>query len=197
MQPELFQDFQPELPSRRFMPSLFPHRFIRLRIAYEDLIFCTLSLILVLLAGFCLGVERGKRLSGGLPEASPAAAHPMTIARERAPLAREYTPRVATAEAVIPAPSVGLNRTIQAQTVAPAVQGNGTYGIQLASYVGAEAAQAEAARLRRLGFTPLVIKQGKFFELRVVGFRSREEASGSLATLKKTYHDSFIKKLTS
>jgi cell division septation protein DedD len=154
-------------------------------------------LILVLLAGFCLGVERGKSISGEPAQRRPAAPSPM-IARERAPAAREYLPKVATAERVIPAPVVAINRTSTPQNVAaPAQGGDGLYAIQLASYVGAEAAQAEAARVKRLGFTPRVIKQGKFFELRVVGFRSREEASGSLATLKKTYHDSFIKKVTS
>ena len=61
MQPELFDNLQAPQP-RRFQSPLFPSRFLRVRIAYEDLIFGGLSLVLVLLAGFCIGVERGKKL---------------------------------------------------------------------------------------------------------------------------------------
>ena len=158
------------------MPPLFPHRYIRLRMAYEDLIFCSLSLVLVLLAGFCLGVERGKRISGA----------PVPVAE--APIAVPSPLREVNL-----APVIVEQRAVPVQTLTP----GGPYAIQLASYVGMDAAQVEAKRLQRLGFMPRVIRQGKYYELRVIGYHTRDEASGSLATLKKTYHDSFIKRLSS
>jgi len=153
------------------MPPLFPHRFIRVRIAYEDVIFCALSLVLVLLAGFCLGVERGKHISAAPFERKSVVPPEVVLAETAVPAA----PRVSA----VPPPA------------------NGSYAIQLASYVGVQAAQTEAQRLQRLGFMPRVIQQGKYFELRVIGYRTRDEASGSLVTLKKTYRDSFIKRLAS
>ncbi len=171
------------------MPPLFPHRFIRVRVAYEDLIFSVLSLVLILLAGFCLGVERGKRL-----------VVPDVPAEERLAVQRQVVlPVQIRAVAEVPVKeTVSSSTEVPVRVPAVSVSGpEGPYAIQLASYVTPLAAQAEADRLRRLGFTARVIKQGKYFELRVVGYRSKSEASGSLAMLRKTYHDSFIKRLSS
>ena len=183
MQPELFQDYEPDPRLKKRFPPLFPHRFVRVRVAYEDIIFATLSLVLILLAGFCLGVERGKGLSD--PSVDQAALMARTPEGNR-------LSRVAR--------SVEMKRTLEKPRVMQKrVQKSlgGRYVIQLASYVNARPAQAEAERLRRAGFVPRVIRQGKYFELRVVGYESRSEALTPLATLRKTYHDGFIKRLSS
>lgn len=188
MQPELF-DLQAEPHSRGFQPPLFPRRFIRLRIAYEDLIFAALGLILVLLGGFCLGVERGKRL-----EVHPSVAAPQPAAVEAA--------SAPPSEMVIPAPSVKTMAVPAESAVASSPKPNsksapgGPYAIQLASYVEAQSARVEADRLRRRGFDPRVVKHGKYFELRLAGYRSRAEAMVPLNQLKKVYRDGFIKRLT-
>ena len=70
------------------------------------------------------------------------------------------------------------------------------YVIQLASFVDSQVAQVEAQRLRRSGFNALVIKQGKYLELRVIGYRSRSDAMSSLLLLRKMYHDGFVKRLS-
>ena len=61
-QPELFQDLPTEQKPKRFQLPSIAGRFLRVKVAYEDLIFLTLAILLVMLGGFCLGVERGKRL---------------------------------------------------------------------------------------------------------------------------------------
>ena len=167
MQTELFQELQAESRDRRFRPPLFPQRFLRVRVAYEDLIFAFLSLILVLLAGFCLGVERGKRLVKEPPVVS------------------------------LPASTVSMSDPSEAKVSEPLFNPGGQYAVQLASYLDRQAAQMEADRLRRKGFNAQVVKQGKYYELRVAGYRSRTEAMGSLAGLKKIYHDGFVKHLSS
>ena len=191
MQPELFEDLRAEPHSRGFQPPLFPHRFIRLRIAYEDLIFAALSLILVLLAGFCLGVERGKQLD--LHAAAVVAPAVAAVPK----------PVVAEMEMAIPAPAVKVVMTGTPATRAAAVKANaksesvgGPYAIQLASYVDAQSARVEADRLKHRGFNPLVVKHGKYFELRLAGYRSRAEAMVPLNQLKKVYRDGFIKHLS-
>ena len=80
----------------------------------------------------------------------------------------------------------------------PAVVPSGpTYVIQLASYSGALTARGEADRLRKKGVVTRVIKQGRYFELRAVGFGSQDEARASLVGLRKIYRDAFIKRLSS
>lgn len=175
MQPELFEDLQGIYPKpRRSQPPLFPSRFVRLRVAFEDLIFMGLSLVLLMLGGFCVGVERGKQLT--LARAAPMGLSPVVLA---------------SAELSVPVfpqplqPEVGITAGSE-----------GSFAIQLASYIGSRAAQAEAHRLRQQGFKAEVVEQGKFFELRVSGYHSRNEALTQLVRLKRTYHDAFIKQLS-
>ncbi len=197
MQPELFEDLRAEPQSRGFHPPLFPHRFIRLRIAYEDLIFAALSLILLLLGGFCLGVERGKRLD---VHPSVAASQPVEVqaASEQEPVGRVAPP----SEMAIPAPSVKAavlpaeSAVVSSSRPGSKSGSGGPYAIQLASYLDAQSARVEADRLRRRGFDPRVVRHGKYFELRLVGYGSRTEAMAPLNRLKKIYHDGFIKRLS-
>jgi len=182
MQPELFEELQTEPPSRWSRKVLFPHRFLRVRVAYEDLFFAVLSSLLILLAGFCLGVERGKRLV-----TSPTS-------MEVAPLAS------------VPKPTEGISVEKSAAVLVPVVasprpasipgEGNRSFAIQLASFLDTKVAERERQRLRKRGFDAQVVKQGRYFELRVVGFGTRVDALGPLAILRKSYRDAFIKRLS-
>ncbi len=162
---------------------LFPSRFLRLRVAYEDLIFAALGLVLLLLGGFCLGVERGKRLATDGPV-------PIPTVPAVSPVAREELPAVAAALPVAPG-------QVERATVRISELSGIQYAIQLASYLDSKAAAAEAQRLTRRGFKAQVVRQGKYYELRVVGYRSREQAMTPLAALRRTYRDGFIKRLSS
>ena len=176
MQPELF----PGVQTRQLRPPLFPGRYLRVRVAYEDMMFAALSLILVLLGGFCLGVERGKRLAGPSPLPTSASAGVASVQKLDLPIQ--------------PPPAVPKNPSGSLQ---PVSEPTGLYVIQLASYLDAQAAGAEAERPRRRGFHAQVVKQGRYFELRAAGYRSRTEAIASLENLKRTYRDGFIKRVSS
>lgn len=172
MQPELFKNLGEESQPRGTRPPLFPHRYLRVRVAYEDLIFVSLSLTMVLLAGFCLGVERGKGLLSAPVLEIPVAAS--TKKEEKS---------VVAVSASLPA-------------ISP-VGEKSPYVIQCASFRDPRVAQEESIRLRRQGFDARVVRQGKYYELRVVGYRARAEALNALPTLKKTYQDGFVKRLSS
>lgn len=179
---DLFADLPgQQRPKRSVWTAAFPGRFLRLKVAYEDLVFAALGLVLVMLAGFCLGVERGKGL--GLPAPSMAQASVGTAAAKPLP----------TVEASAPSPPAA----VAAIAVAPAGRSlGGGYAIQLATYAGAASAQTELQRLARQGTSCQVIRQGRYVELRAVGFPTRAEAEAALAGLRKTYRDAFIKRLS-
>ncbi len=188
MQTELFQELPAASHPERLKSPLFPHRFLRVRVAHEDLIFWSLSLLLLLLAGFCLGVERGKRLG------TPA----MVVAADStvAPLvAEEVLPVLSVARPIEPSKKLLLSGSAAPGREVPLERG--VYALQLASFLDESSAQKEAIRLKRQGFKAQVVKQGRYFELRVVGFRSRQEAVLSLSKLKKTYRDGFVKRVES
>ena len=194
-QPELFGDLPPEQKPKHFQFANFPGRFLRLRVAYEDAVFTVLGLVLVVLAGFCLGVERGKRL-GPQPEVMSMAgvataqnlsvAGPSNAAAPAVPAAvpaRKTIPVIPAAVSPVPAPAVAEPPT------------GGGFAIQLATYMGPQAAQEEVRRLAKKGVQAQVLKQGKYLELRAGGYRSKQEAKSALSGLRKQYPDAFLKRV--
>ncbi len=203
MQPELFQNLGDEPQPKGSHPSLFPHRYLRVRVAYEDLIFVSLSLVMVLLGGFCLGVERGKRLSSApVLEKSPVVSVPAT---ERLQVVRPHLAAATTERLQVVRPPIAAATTQRLQVVRPPLVEvasaktvpSDAYVIQCASFRDSRVAQEESVRLRRQGFDARVVKQGRYYELRVVGYRARAEALDALPALKKTYQDGFVKRLSS
>lgn len=206
-QPELFPNTSEDQRPRRLPFPLFPGRFLRVKVAYEDMIFGALGLILLLLGGFCMGVERGKGFVSrdGILETSPGVSSAVAHAAAR-PAAESPAPagssRGGPGEPAVPV--LPVLPVIPAAVSSPSqeklsdpLSSRGTYVIQLASYVGMPSAQEEVRRLGRQGVFAQVIHQGKYFELRAVGFRSRADAEQAWTGLRKTYRDAFIKRLPS
>lgn len=173
---------------------------MHLRVAYEDVIFGTLALALVLLAGFCLGVERGKHV-GTLPFLSDPG---VGTASAQAPRERLDPPAAAAlreARAGASMPVIRVSTPVVSGSAVSRAESKdlveGTYVIQLASYNGERSAREEANRLEKQGVRAQVVPQGRYFELRAAGYRTRAEAKSALGKLSKTYRDAFIKRLSS
>lgn len=154
-----------------------------------------LGLVLVVLAGFCLGVERGKQLG---PQLQLVSAAGVATARESVTI-----PEAVRVEARVPAqPRKQIPVIPAAVPVAPrpapdaSFPAGGGFAIQLASYAGSEMAQQEVRRLAKKGVRAQVLKQGKYLELRAVGYRSKQEAKTALAGLRKMYPDAFLKRVS-
>ncbi len=191
LQPELFDDLQPQQRPKHAPFSAFPGRFLRLKVAYEDVLFATLGLVLVLLAGFCLGIERGKRLVTSQQMGREV------LGTAAAGEGAGEVPASRTAEVVRVAPAIPATVPVAPPDLAERREAEGSYAIQLASYMGIQSAQSRTQWLSRQGIKCQVLKQGVYYELRAVGFSSRDEAEKALAGLRKTYQDAFIKRLSS
>lgn len=191
LQPEFFPDLPPDQKPKHFQFVNFPGRFFRLRVAYEDAVFTVLGLLLVVLAGFCLGVERGKQLGPQMEVVSMAG----VATAQNLPVAESVRPAV---PAAAPRKSIPIIPAAVSPVPAPAVSepaASGGFAIQLATYMGQQAAQEEVRRLAKNGVRAQVIKQGKYLELRAAGYRSKQEAKAALAGLRKKYPDSFLKRV--
>jgi len=175
----------------------FPGRFLRLRVAYEDAVFVLLGLVLVVLAGFCFGVERGKHLG---PQSETLQTVGVATARENVPSAvsvrtEELTARSSGPRKAVPVIPAAVPVAVP-EAVSAASSPAGEFAIQLATYVGQGAAQEEVRRLAKKGVRAQVLKQGKYLELRAVGYRSKPEAKTALAELRGLYPDAFLKRVS-
>jgi len=196
-QPELFTDLQNEQKPKRFQMLHFPGRFLRFRVAYEDAVFTLLGLILVLLAGFCVGIEKGKRMGSGpvvLTTAGVAAARESAPVFEAPAVVSSETVRPAETRKTLPVIPAGVSAAPAASS--GAAERKGGFAIQLATYVGQDAAQEEVKRLAKRGIRAQILKQGRYYELRASGYRSRSEAKQALASLRKIYPDAFMKSVS-
>ncbi len=201
--PELFPDLQAGQKPQHFQLLHFPGRFLRFRVAYEDAVFTLLGLILVLLAGFCVGVERGKRMG---PEPVVLKSAGVATARENSPVSEAApvvsivsTRRPAETRRMLPVIPAGVSPALATSSgvVEPVSPGpKAGFAIQLATYIGQDAAQEEVKRLAKKGIRAQVLKQGKYYELRAAGYRSRSEAKQALTGLRKSYPDAFLKSVS-
>lgn len=170
-----------------------------------------LALVLVVLGGFCLGVERGKSLD---PQPILVATAGIASAGENSPVsdgarieAAVHQPRgIPSAAETVPPRSQPQRKVLpvipavaptapSATAPATAVSPEEEFAIQLATYVGQESAQQEVNNLAKMGVRAQVLKQGKYLELRAVGYRSKAEAKEALALLRKKYPDAFLKRV--
>lgn len=197
-QSELFKDLQTEQRPKHFQFQNFPGRFLRLRVAYEDAVFVLLGLMLVVLGGFCFGVERGKSLG---PQPQPILATGLATARENVPVLVSARPeegiaRLSGQRKAIPVIPAAMPVAAPDPVPAAAASAEGEFVIQLATYVGQGAAQEEVRRLAKKGIQARVLKQGKYLELRALGYRSKAEAKAALAGLRVSYPDAFLKRVS-
>ena len=182
-QPELFQDLPTEQKPKRFQLPAFAGRFLRVKVAYEDIVFLSLAILLVVLGGFCLGVERGKRL---VPPPAVLETEGLAAAGEA------LSPDRIQGRRPLPVIPVGASPAPSGSSL----ETQGSYCIQLATYIGEITAQEEVRRLAKAGVRTQLVRQGRYLELRAVGYRSRLEATGALTGLRKNYRDAFIKRLS-
>ncbi len=153
---------------------------------YERIILVSIGLLIVGTISFSVGVEKGRRMESQNRDTAVKTA-----------VATNTRPSVALTQKQEKLPSPTATAPLPVQTtITPTVTGE-RYTIQVASYVTEGAAQKEGERLKRQGYSTLVLKKGKYTILCVGEFNSREQAQSFLSVFKKqkAYRDCFIRRL--
>ncbi|MFA5156260.1 MAG: SPOR domain-containing protein [Candidatus Omnitrophota bacterium] len=138
---------------------------------HEKVILIAIGVIIVAVAAFSLGVEKGRRTA--MPEA---------------PVSRKPTQAAIPQQRLAPA-------QIPVRTVAVSAPAQQNYTIQLASFQNKNLAKKEAEALKKQGLAPMIITKGSYNILCVGSFTSKETAKPLLSEIKKKYRDSFIRRL--
>jgi len=152
--------------------------------------------LMLLIASFTLGVEKGKLITAKaveeikeplLPAAPEKIALPVTGEnRSLAGKTAAEPQKIQIAATAVPVPA-------PAQKVQPPVTGG--YAIQVASLKNEGAAKNLSETLAKKGFTASVRPSGNYLVVLAGNYASREEAQGKIKELKKTYSDCFVKKI--
>lgn len=195
-QPELFGEFQQARPTpwwgRRWR---LPQRFLVLRMAYEDLILAAVGALMVVVLGFCAGVERGRHLvvaqaAGELSVTSTVAVSPRPVAPS---VPMPVVPLPAMPRPPLARPSQAASPTKVAQS-APAV--GSRYVVQVASFADRPSAEAAQRRVTQHGLQGTVAAKGRYYVLYASGFSTYAQASEAASQLRQAYQDCFVRKLT-
>ena len=135
-------------------------------LSYENVIILSIGLIMLLIAGYCLGVEKGKHRAQfkSEPVKSKPASRP-------------------EAEKKMPEAEKKMEAGVAAKN----------YTIQVATFRNTASVKQELARLNKRGYQPFVVNRGEFSELCVGNYQNKDEAYRDLKKLKKTYADSYLR----
>ncbi|MBI5872911.1 MAG: SPOR domain-containing protein [Candidatus Omnitrophica bacterium] len=170
--------------------------------SHQSVIIIFICAIMLLVASFSLGVEKGKLVAkNSLPVAveknfvenmAPQAAGMAIAETKSAP--------VAQGKVVIPVNGISaqtgentIGTTVAAATATPAPAGG--YTIQVASVKSESAAKILAETLTKKGISSFTRSSGKYIVVLAGNFAKMEEGRQSLKELKKSYSDCFLRKI--
>ena len=171
-QQELFKEYG--APKKRgIQNSILPKSYTLLNISYEQLIFLTIAIIMLMVLVFSLGVERGRSLAEPLLERADT-----TIVEVTKETKEEVTDKV-------PVKEEGLRQLKKLPEL---------FTVQVIAYRSKKSAQRELERLGKKGYKPFIIVGGNYYQICVGEYKNEAKAKEELLELRKTYKDSFVRK---
>lgn len=160
---------------------------------YEKAILMIIAMAVIGIIAFSLGVEKGKKLSGSVVEETQAINHAVVVPLKSVPLpaikSKESVPQEPDTQSLIVKTPTPLKMNVLA------LQRNGSFTIQLASYKTKTNAQKEKTTLTKKGFSPMLIADKNYTVICVGNFPNKETAKAMLSELKKTYPGCYIRRL--
>jgi cell division septation protein DedD len=192
IQQELFKEFEAnEKKGKKTAPgSILPRNYVLMNISYEQVIFISIGIIMLMVLLFSLGVERGRRVAAApAVKTIEAAAHKKEQA-EPAEAKAEIPEETKAVPAV--AESTRQPEKPQEEVKAPATS---IFTVQLVAYKSKKSAQKELQVLNKKGYKPFIITGGGYYQICVGEYKSQGDAQKALKEIsKKGYSESFIRK---
>lgn len=168
---------------------------------YEKGLFSAIALVIIAIIAYSIGAHRGTAgnpSQPALPEETKAVRQSVPAQRAERGVVHAQVTQPADAGDVGPAKS-GPERESAASGSSPeeiSLQDKGSYTIQLASYKTRSYAEREAGRLKKKGYTPLILTKGDYIILCVGRFSSRAAAERVLKNQFSTrYQGCFARRL--
>lgn len=170
--------------------------------SHQSVIIIFICAIMLLVASFSLGVEKGKLVAkNSLPVAEEK-----SVVENIAPqatgkaIAQAKPAPVSPGKTAIPVNGISAQtdentvvNTVAVATDTPAPAGG--YTIQVASVKSESAAKILAETLTKKGISSFTRSSGKYIVVLAGNFAKMEEARQSLKELKKSYSDCFVRKI--
>ena len=155
---------------------------------HEKIILVVIGFIIIGAVSFCVGVEKGKKLS---------------LTRTASPAPQAINPPVSKIipQADVPETKTPLPQAVQSPVESAVVKKDdapaaGGYTIQVGTYQSRTYAGKEAEALKKKGFSSMILSSKNGYSLVCIGnFRSKEKAKTLLTELKKRYQGCFIRRL--
>ncbi len=159
----------------------------------QSIIILFICVLMLLIASFTLGVEKGKLITVKTTvdvkeQASPAAPEKVAL-----PATGEKS-NIAENAAVEPQ-KIQIAAATTPEPIKETQTPTGGYAIQVASLKNESAAKSLSETLAKKGFAASVRPSGNYLIVLAGNYSSREEAQGKIKELKKTYSDCFVKKI--
>jgi cell division protein FtsN len=149
--------------------------------------------IVINLLSFSVGVEKGLHLSMVSKDKIENAKNTEVIQNTQQVTKPLDVPVVSKKDNVVDK----IDKPINKPKVEPSKKppSDGEYSIQVASYRKNLQAEKEADTLRKKGYLAFVLKKGDYIVVCVGKFKDKTEASQDLNKLKKTYSDSYLRRI--
>lgn len=185
-----------------FLPKADLEGKIAITMTLEKIVFITITVMLLMVVVFALGVERGKIIARpAISIAIPAQGSPSTQARPAAqkPQVAPPQPAAATQQAATLQSTAIKIKTVPIAKVAPMQQAAAAdktarpYTIVAATFANKGTAAQEMTRLKKDGFDAMLVQSGRYFRLCIGAYPDKESAQGSLKRVKQRYKDAYIK----
>ena len=190
VQLEIFeQGHQPQKSNRPYVQTDAPVAQSQLPVRISVIAACS---IIVFIAVFALGIERGKSL-----ENTKNSAPDHEIIAENTQSPAEVTPKIPAVPITQPIQEelTPINKTLEKDKKNDTLNPS-RYAIQIATYKkDSSYVKKEIAKLKQNGFKPLIKTSGDYMIIYAGDFENKETAQEQLKKLKKTYKDCFIKKI--
>jgi len=161
---------------------------------YEKVILTITGFVISGIIAFCLGVEKGKNISISAPNARFDGAGRRNENPPAIIFSKKELPEADKISGKNQLKNIPVKQEIILKQPLPKENKNG-YTIQIASYQAQDNAKKEMLKLRRKGFSPMIIIEKGYNVICVGAFNNKKTAKSLLSQLKSKYGDCYIRRL--